>query len=543
MYPVLDQAEFRAHHKSLWVTPYEARKSSALVDIILAVTMQYGTALLPPDLTNAVVNAEERGKDAATAGRSFYRRCQALLADELESPSITTLQCYIFSVIYLSNSGCHNTAHGTLALACRVGIILGLHREPLEDLDEAQKVFHRRLWWTLYALEIKAAMELGRPLAISISQVTCGLPANVPQTGSVSISALAIASGIGSCLASNLQFLKLILAARSVYITFYDKCADILGPGHQSSLYGNPQALEKCAEFLLLKMEYLQTWLHDTPDSLKTKRKGGGEQLSTDGSLLDIRPTVSFLQQRQQLFLELQYHTFATNLFRPFICFSLHPHSKTPLAEANAISCVNHAITITNIIHQLLTETELLGGWLESFQWHYNAFLSLAGYVIAYPAGQRTPEARIAIRKAISTFDILSNSLAMAASSAKLARDLAAKADLLIDRFRTGPMIGNPSTVPGEPPLNHDCRSPEPDDLLCTKDPSTSHQLKTNPVQMLNNELLSPELSLPLDSISSMDWIFTDDNYSSDMWTLGQDPDADPFISWLVEDPQVAAER
>jgi hypothetical protein len=286
------------HHRSLWSTPYEARKPSALVDIVLAISMQYSTALLPPDLTNAVVTAEERGKDAAIGGQSFYRRCQVLLADELEKPFITTLQCLIFSVVYLSNSSSQNAAYCMLGLACRVGVILGLHREPLDDLDEEQKNFQRRLWWTVYALEMKAAMELGRPLAIHLSQVTCQLPTESPRMKSLSRTK----SKNGSCFTSNLQFLKLILATRSVYITFYDRCADLLGPSNCDSLHGNPQALEKCAEFLLSKMEYLKTWLHDAPGLLKTRRREDEEQLSTDACSLDLQPTMPFLQRRQQLF-------------------------------------------------------------------------------------------------------------------------------------------------------------------------------------------------------------------------------------------------
>jgi hypothetical protein len=89
--------------------------------------VQYGTAVPQPDLTNAVLSAEEKGKDAAIAGRSYYRRCQELLAEEPESPSIMTLQCHMLSVIYLFNGGFHNTAHSTLALASRVAVILGLY--------------------------------------------------------------------------------------------------------------------------------------------------------------------------------------------------------------------------------------------------------------------------------------------------------------------------------------------------------------------------------------------------------------------------------
>ena len=72
----------------------------------------------------------------------------------------------------------------------------------------------------------------------------------------------------------------------------------------------------------------------------------------------------------------------------------------------------------------------------------------MVGYVLTYPLGQRTPEACRAIEKAISTFDILSGSLAMATSSVKIARDLVERVDLVADRLCTGPMVFNTSMSP-----------------------------------------------------------------------------------------------
>jgi hypothetical protein len=518
MYPVIDEAEFRAHHNEIWITPYEARQPSPLVDIILAITMQYSTLQLPPDMTNAVINAEEKGKDAATAGKSYFRRCQALLAEELESPSVTTLQCHIFSVIYLFNTGSHNTAYGMLALACRIAVILGLHQEPLHDLDEEQRILHKRLWWTVFALEIKAAMELGRPLAVNMSQVTCGLPANGRQMGSISSLESSIPAGLSSCFTANLQFIKLVLAARSVYVTFYTKAEDVLGPSHQHHPYGNPGALETCAEYLASKMEYLQTWRREIPESLKMKRKDGMEPLSAEGTLiLEIHPTVSFLQQRQRLFLELHYHTLSMNLFRPFICFTKYRELQTPQTEANAASCVSHAMAITNIIHQMLTETDFLAGWLETFKWHANAFVSLIGYAVALPDGERTPEARVAIRKSISTFDILSSSLTMASTSAKIARDLAAKANVLIERVAAGSAQLNSNTF-----LSQVNSSDDNDDIF-SLDPSTSELLTSTAVD---------DNSFGLGN-HAMDWINEEaDNPIPGIWNLENDSQIDPFLSW-----------
>ncbi|KAF2112872.1 hypothetical protein BDV96DRAFT_145493 [Lophiotrema nucula] len=444
IYPVLDEAEFRTYHRSLWETLDAQRKPSAPVDIVLAICMQYRAASTP-QLYSTPSYWGSDGGDATIAGRWYYRRCQSLLTDELEGPSIQTFQCHLLSVIWLSNASFQNMAHSVMAMGIRIGVILGLHLEPPEGLPRPQKEFRKRLWWTLYTLEMKMGMELGRPLAVSISMVTCSIPDDAPAT-----------QGVADSMTSfNAQIIRLVLATRAIYITFHVKCADVLGKGEQKSLYQDPNTLETCAEFLLSKIDYLQSWVRQVPEALKTKRRDSGHPFSTDRSSLDVRPTTPSWLPRQRLFLELTYHNHSMSLYRPFISFNKKADACIPLTESNAISCVNHAITITNIVHQMLAETDLLNGWHETFQWQWNATLSLIGYILAYPVGPSTLAARKAISTAIVIFEILSPHFASAVSAANVTRDLSAKADLLINRFRTSLTLDHPgSSVPSLSPLS-----------------------------------------------------------------------------------------
>jgi hypothetical protein len=100
------------------------------------------------------------------------------------------------------------------------------------------------------------------------------------------------------------------------------------------------------------------------------------------------------------------------------------------------MACVNHAITITMIINQILAEKDILTGWHEVIQWQWDATLSLIGYILAYPIAPSTPSARNALSTAIEVFDLLGHNFTSARSVPIVTRDLAAKADLLIDRFR-----------------------------------------------------------------------------------------------------------
>ncbi|OKL56378.1 hypothetical protein UA08_08191 [Talaromyces atroroseus] len=450
-YPIIDREQFKSYYQSLW-TSQTIRKPSALVDIVLAISMQYADALMPRDYLSFRTNIEgivNVNIDAVGTGRKFFRRCQLLLTDELEGPSNTTLQCHFFSVIYLSNSSYHNVAHSHLASAIRTGVILGLHWRPSETLPLGQAEFNGRLWWTVYALEMKVAMELGRPLAVDLSEVTCHPPENHeddPHTF----------EGTNRYTA-NKHYVQLMLASRSVHAAFQKKYSEVLEEcsrdknyignndqhhhQHQhhnnniNNLYSNPGALEKVAEAFASMVQSLHAWRQDVPEPLKTKRMNGGEPLSTDRSVLNLKQHVPLGMSRCRLFLELLYHNLCMNLYRPFICFYQHPdgNRNTPFVDANAASSLNHAVTITSIIHQALKQTNFLAGFHEAFQWQWNATITLVGFLAAFPASKANliPSTRKALKLAIQVFDLIGKYLGIACSAARVTRDLFARADRL----------------------------------------------------------------------------------------------------------------
>ena len=450
IYHILDEAKFREHYKSLWTISGTPRNPSALVDIVLALCMQYGVAFLPRHDVSTDPKADVNGNDATIAGRWFYQRCQSLLAEQLESPSITTLQCYIFSIIYLCNASFQNTAHSILALAIRTAQTLGLHLKPPEDMPRVQRELRKRLWWTLYTLESQEGMELGRPWVVEIPRVTYTLPADDQELAMLS-GAHSVSTGGDSsvtCLTCILQNIKLVLATRAIYTAFYAKCAEVLDMNNGKSLYNDLESLEICAGFLQSSMSSLQIWRDELPDALKTPRKGNGTPLSTDRSALDVEPFAPLWLQRQRLLLELRYHTLAMSLYMPFISF-VRPFSSRPrpLAEANSVSCLNHAMALTHMTRQVLAETDVLGGWHEAFRWQWNAALSTLGFVLACPVHPCTPAARRAVAVAIAVFEVFSDNFAVAVSAAAIVRAVAAKADLLVSRFRTG-VVGGGAQAP-----------------------------------------------------------------------------------------------
>ena len=419
-YPILDELEFKKYYRSLWATPDGKRNPSALADIVIAVCMQYGMARLPSVERGlkATSRANVSNTDATIAGRWYYRRCQTLLSAELESPIISTLQCHIFCSIYLCGASFQNMADSTCCLAVRTAYMLGLHLEPAQSMPRRERETRKRLWWTLYVLETKMSMTLGRPFLLHDSSTTCSLPADDREIAMLVGSSFAPLGENVTWLTWNLHNTKLLLAARTAYTTLYDGAPDTFHAGNCQPI-----------------TEPLEDWLKDVPGAIMTQRQNNGVPFSTDRSALQIEQFAPLWLQRQRLLLELMYHNLCINLYRPSISFA-SATAQTPLADGMAMKCAAHAMAMTHMMHQVVTSTSILAGWLEAFQWQWNAAMTLVGIVLAYPHDDSTGAARSTIDLSVAVLENFGNSFAVAAGAANIVGELCAKVDVLIEKSR-----------------------------------------------------------------------------------------------------------
>ncbi|KAL2864277.1 transcription factor domain-containing protein [Aspergillus lucknowensis] len=436
--PILDEAEFKEHYQSLWATSEKERKPSALVDIVIALCMQYGMARQPGG--RQALTPAARGKvdysDSTIAGRWHYRRCLTLLSNEMESPTLSTLQCHILCSVYLCNAGFQNMTDNACGLAVRTAFMLGLHVEPPQSMPRREKELRKRVWWALYILESNRSMKMGRPFFLQESTSSCTLPSDDREIARLSGSSFApIAENI-TWLTLSLHKTKLFIAARKAYLTFWDRPASAV-------------TVNEAAPITAIMDE----WLKGVPESLKTARENGGIPFSTDRSPVQMEQYTPLWLQRECLLLELNYHNLCASLYRSSICFTLNgvPPSVT---EQAASKCAAHAIAVTHIMHQVLEMTSILHGWHEAFQWQWNVSMTLVGYVLAFPQSASTWAARIAIDLSVSVFERFGNSFAVAANAATIMRDLSRKVDLVRERLKDGsstqavPTLENAQSAP-----------------------------------------------------------------------------------------------
>ncbi|SPO07261.1 uncharacterized protein DNG_09955 [Cephalotrichum gorgonifer] len=472
--PIIDEKAFREHYSALWADPTRSqRRPSPLVDIILALCMQYGMGFLPRTTSATSANSEPKAhlEDAQVAGRSYYRRCQALLAPEMESPTLASVQCYLFSAVYLCLASFQNMAYSTLALAIRTAHSLGLYLEAPATLSLGDRELRKRIWWTAITIEAKMSLKLGRPSLApetgnQAAQLPC--PADDPKTVSLAGGRLGSYGPDISWITFTVQSQRLVSAASTTSRLLYDTSGHVLQHKGIQSLYAHPDAMDTCAEVLSSRMgpRLLQEWVSQVPAGMKIARCSPSSlPFSTDRTPLQIDYNAPTWLQRQQLLLELTYHMLCTSLCRPFITFS-SPNSRKAYApfsekrtgvavERYALSSVKHAIAHTHIMHQALSESDVLNSWLECFQWQWNATVTMIGFVLAYPMGPSTLGARTAIDKSIEIFQIFKDSYAVAEGAVKLTADMAAKVDAVLNKFRTG------LTGPADDPV-----SPRHDDIV-----------------------------------------------------------------------------
>lgn len=425
---VMDESEFKKHYQSLWQAPGRQRRHSPVVDMVIAISMQYGMALAaarrkaPPRQVQAISD------DATIAGRAYYRRCQTLLARELESPTLGTLQCHVLAVVYLCCASFQNMAHSTLALAVRTAQMLGLHREAPADTTAADREMRKRLWWTLYVLESKTCMKLGRQFSIDMATASVGLPVDDHDTAMAAGSMFAPLGDGVTWLSYNLQNIHLVHAARDLHTALYREWAAAHHPVAGPTLHHDGAGLERVARFLAAAVGPLHDWARQVPRALQTPRQNGGEPFSTDPAPLDLEPFAPLWVTRQRLLLELLYHNLAMNLYRPLVTFPGRAANEP--TSRHARSAALHARALTCIMHQILTEHDVLDGWHEAFQWQWNAIITLGGYCFAYPASDTAASVRDAMDKAVLVFDAFGQSFAIANSAAAVARDLISNVDV-----------------------------------------------------------------------------------------------------------------
>lgn len=429
VFPIVDEAEFKEHHQSLWTGG--ERKPSALVDIIVALCMQSGVSALPASQQGALGGQG----DAAVSGCWHYRRCQSLLAQEMDSPTLSTLRCLLLSAIYQCGGNFHNLIDTTLGLAVKTAYALGLHVDVAGAgaFSEKEKQMRRTMWWAVFVIDTKIGMKLGRPFLLRDSHVMPRLPGDTLDAARLSGSTLGLLGSSITWLSFNLHHITLYQVIREAFNTLYDTDLGLSPDGE--SIWDTPHILEAYSDFLRPSLAAIDAWASSIPTDLKTARQGSGNPLSTDGSPLAIEPFSPAWLQRQRLLLEAAYHHQVLSLLRPFISFGAGAAGKGGADGAGAGAgvlaerCAAHADALIGMVHQVVMTTGLLAGWHEIYQWLWNAALTFIGYL--FVSGMGVGQTTTTVSRAVEALEVFGESFSVAKDAANTVRSLASRVDSL----------------------------------------------------------------------------------------------------------------
>ncbi|EXJ73456.1 uncharacterized protein A1O5_03217 [Cladophialophora psammophila CBS 110553] len=114
---------------------------------------------------------------AESEPESFYHSAMAKLQDQLNVPSVQNIQLILLVAIYALRSPSGSSVWHLCGLMIRQCVELGLHRQLQKDENTAHSdEFKRRLFWSIYHLERRIVLVLGRPLAIADDEIDIPLP-------------------------------------------------------------------------------------------------------------------------------------------------------------------------------------------------------------------------------------------------------------------------------------------------------------------------------------------------------------------------------
>ncbi|KAH6896050.1 fungal-specific transcription factor domain-containing protein [Thelonectria olida] len=435
IYPVLDENSFRRHYESLWDESNSAtRKPCPLVDSALALCIQFGSTYM---------SCECQGN---FPGRDYFLRAQFYLSESKGSPSLMTAQCYFLNSLYLIATSQFDAAYTMIGTAIRTAQSLGVQHDIGNDASQDLGLgeCRKRLWSCLVMLDIQISMHLGRPFAIPNHQQEDSQPDSDERAASLGPT-YTLSPDLGiNWLSFQHERRRLFNFAREIHDDFYAVCEDVLNEIDAPDFYPYPSSREKCAQFLFQQLKKLKEWAEQLPDGLKTPRRDG-VPFSIDRSALDLSHSEPLWLQRQRLILELEYHTFAIILRRPFISFLPTPALGTLSSDNHCITAGNSALAVTNILHQVLRDTDILTGWYQVVDWQLNALFLLAGFTCGYPICPLSPSLRRTIPTAAAVLDMVK-----ATEKAELAHKMRDKCFEILRDF--GTRIGITNLIPKTPP-------------------------------------------------------------------------------------------
>ncbi|GLA66879.1 hypothetical protein AtubIFM55763_006272 [Aspergillus tubingensis] len=390
--------------------------------------------LLSIQIDSALLHRGEHSTQAPSLASlyvAFFQRALGTNSDYLlyAEPSLLDVQRHLFMAAFLQNSGEYQAAYNIIGVAMRLAQSLDL-QHPLVTRATAHEVETRRhVWWTLVHLDFHCSRLLGKPMAISLDDAILNTPLPNPRDSSDT-------SELGFHSAS----ISLTVVARKM-------AEDLERHVRDSSTTDPYNQIERHAHLLSREIKGLYRWRDQVLDAnlytnitLSCNVYQPDEATSSMSRLRhDQNATLSFHEAPvltlQKTLLELRYHDIVLWAHRPFIQFSsrsLVPQ-RSPQADIHATTALQHALTVTDLIHTRMLFHDALYGCSEIYQYVWNAVLTLVGFMLAYPLCYWFPLAQQHVERSLPIFEGAGTNNPIASRAAQRTRYLLGRVSALIE--------------------------------------------------------------------------------------------------------------
>ncbi|KAH7113011.1 fungal-specific transcription factor domain-containing protein [Dactylonectria estremocensis] len=176
-----DQHRFKRRLTALYNHGLQSPLVTPAFVCLVAIAMAMGSQFEHLHSTSAGIEraTETEQGHAALPGTKYLRLSQRLLPAALEARSVETVQSCLLTAFFLLATDDLGSYYTYTGLALRVAITLSLHRlkrngerEPASASFEESK----RLFWTVYCIERRSSMMVGRSETLPVEDITTPLP-------------------------------------------------------------------------------------------------------------------------------------------------------------------------------------------------------------------------------------------------------------------------------------------------------------------------------------------------------------------------------
>ncbi|ETS79378.1 hypothetical protein PFICI_09231 [Pestalotiopsis fici W106-1] len=116
-------------------------------------------------------------------GQTFHGAARKLLPYIIVSPSFQSVQALLMMATYNFSLDPSGTSYAYLSHALSLGVEQGMHDQKYYDAEPSKTLAEvkRRVWWTIYILQMQLSIKYGRPHFLDPFDVTVQRPVDIPE--------------------------------------------------------------------------------------------------------------------------------------------------------------------------------------------------------------------------------------------------------------------------------------------------------------------------------------------------------------------------